>query len=333
MKKILLLVTVLLVLAAFPASAQVTGAVSGVKMPQSYVNTFTATSALTAGEIVKLDTAHPDQVVATTNADTSAPIGVAYESFAAGSKDWIVISGALDGVLKTENTCAIGNYVVVSNVSGGASGNSMCTASPSGAYAGYALSAATGTAGSPVAIDILVAPGTASSITPVSKWVNTAADGTQAGTTLGSANITRLFGFTLDVPVNFSHIVFNVGTTDTTSGSLCGAFADCYDVGIYNSGGTLQGHCAAMALNEAGVVDCGTTEGTVTLPPGFYYFAFTGNASVATVSTADGNSFASDTVPSAGSSTTNGALNSSMTPPSDSWNLLTGRQMIFSLHN
>lgn len=182
----------------------------------------------------------------------------------------------------------------------------------------------------------------------VSRWVNTAADGTQASTTLGSANITRLFGFTLDVPVNFSHIVFNVGTADTASGSLCGAFADCYAVGIYNAtttfesgsstggvpaAGTLIAHCAAAAFNTTGVLDCTTVEGSVTLQPGAYYFAFTGNATTAALTTATGNSFASDTVPTAGSATTNGVLNSSMTPPADSWNLLTGRQMIFSLHN
>ena len=180
------------------------------------------------------------------------------------------------------------------------------------------------------------------------RWLNTAADGAQASTTLGSANITRLFGFTLDVPVNFSHIVFNVGTADTASGSLCGAFADCYSVGIYNAtatfesysstggvpaAGTLVANCAAAAFNAAGVVDCTTAQGSVTLQPGAYYFAFTGNANVAALTTATGNSFASDTVPTAGSTTTNGVLNSSMTPPADSWNLLTGRQMIFSLHN
>jgi len=322
-------------LAALPVAAQVNETVSGVKMPQDYVSTFTATSSVSAGEIVKIDTAHADQVIATTNADPSAPIGIVHDAAAAGGKTWIVISGFASGLLKVENTCAIGNYVVVSSVSGGTTGNGMCVSSPSGPYVGNALSAASGTAGSPVAIDVLVAPGTASSIAPTPKWVNTSATaGTQNSVTLGSANITRLFGFTLDTLVNFSHIVFSVTTTDTTSGSLCGAFADCYDVGIYNSGGTLVANCATMALNDAGVQDCATLQGTLTLQPGAYYFAFTGNASVATLTYAVSNfSFASDAVPTAGSTTTNGVLNSSMTPPADSWTLLNAKQIIFVLHN
>jgi len=180
------------------------------------------------------------------------------------------------------------------------------------------------------------------------KWINTAADGGQSSTLLGSANVTRLFGFVLNVPVTFSHIVFNVGIADTTAGSLCGAFADCYSVGIYNAEntagspthfyplltpGSLMANCAAAAFNTAAVLDCTTAQGVLTLQPGAYYFAFTGNANVAALTTAVGNSFASNGVPTAGSATTNGVLNISITPPSDSWNLLTGRQMVFALHN
>lgn len=178
------------------------------------------------------------------------------------------------------------------------------------------------------------------------RWVN-AADGTQAGTSLGAANATRLFGFTLDVPIIFSNIVFNVSTADTTAGTLCGAFADCYSVGIYSASavfapvtgnivpaGTLVANCNAMALKTIGVVDCATAQGSRTLMPGVYYFAFTGTATTAAITYgAGGISFASNALPSAGGTTTNGALNSEITPPADSWIVSSARQLVFALHN
>lgn len=179
----------------------------------------------------------------------------------------------------------------------------------------------------------------------VPKWENnTAASGTQGG--FGAvANTIRLFGFTTSTPINFSHIVFNVSTADTAAGSLCGAFADCYDVGIYNAtaaqqlgqnitAGTLLAHCAAMALNTTGVQDCTTVEGVEILQPGAYYFGFTGSAATAAITYASGNiTFLSGGGPTAGGTTTNGVLNSSVTPPADTWTLGSAKNIIFGLHN
>jgi hypothetical protein len=338
MKNILMLLA-LLFLGALPAAAQVNGPISEVKWEQYYIVNLTATSTLSIGEIVKVDSAHASQVIPTTNADTAAPTGIFLSSnigtttCAAAAKCEIAIAGIIDGALKTENTCAIGNYVVISNVGGGASGNSMCTASPTGPYLGKALSAASGTAGSPVAIDILVAPGTASSVAPVSKWENLQAQGTQAAAFLSASNQTRVWGFTLDVPVTFSHIVYDVFTADTTSGSLCGAFADCYDVGIYNSSGTLLADCGAAAFSATGAVDCTITQGTVTIQPGAFYLGFTGNSTTGAIQYATSLTFGFASAVSVTGASTGGVLNGSVTPPTDTWNSVGQKSAVFALHN
>lgn len=89
-----------------------------------------------------------------------------------------------------------------------------------------------------------------------------------------------------------------------------------------------------MALNNTGVVDCAITQGSVTLAGGSYYFAFTGTAATAAITYATGNiSFLSGGGPTAGGTTTNGALNSSLTPPADTWLLSSAKNIVFGLHN
>lgn len=178
----------------------------------------------------------------------------------------------------------------------------------------------------------------------VPKWENNMASGTEAGFST-VANQTRLFAFVTSGPIRFTNIVFNVTTADTAAGSLCGAFADCYDVGIYNATATAQAgvnlapgsllaHCAAMALNSTGVVDCTVVEGAEILQPGAYYFGFTGSAATAAITYAAGNiTFLSGGNPTSGGTTTNGVLNSSVTPPSDTWTLSSAKNIIFGLHN
>ncbi len=178
----------------------------------------------------------------------------------------------------------------------------------------------------------------------IPKWENNMASGTEAGFST-VANQTRLFAFVTSGPIRFTNIVFNVTTADTAAGSLCGAFADCYDVGIYNAtaaqqlgqnitAGTLLAHCAAMALNTTGVQDCTTVEGVEILQPGAYYFGFTGSAATAAITYAAGNiTFLSGGNPTSGGTTTNGVLNSSVTPPVDTWTMSSAKNIIFGLHN
>jgi len=179
------------------------------------------------------------------------------------------------------------------------------------------------------------------------RWFNTAASTTTFAVSLSAANQTSLWSFQLDSPVTFRHIVFDVSAADTAAGSLCGAFADCYSVGIYSAltasafmtgnivpQGTLVANCSAQAFNTTGLLDCATVQGGLTLMPGAYYFAFTGTATTAAIiSAAVSVSFASNTLPEAGGATTNGVLNSSLTPPADSWSLSSQRTVVFALHN
>ena len=179
------------------------------------------------------------------------------------------------------------------------------------------------------------------------RWFNTAASTTTFAAALSAANTTRLWSFQLDSPVKFRNIVFNISTADTTAGTLCGAFADCYSVGIYSAStayalmtgnivpqGTLVANCSAQAFNTTGLLDCATVQGDLTLMPGAYYFTLTGNATVAAITVASVNiSFASNTLPSAGGTTTNGALSSEITPPADSWSLSAQRTVVFALHD
>lgn len=334
MKKFLITLLALLFLGALPVAAQETD--NATLTNQYYTKNFKSTVALTVGQVVKADPVNTDQITVMTNGDTSPIIGVAQASVGAGVTLQIVTDGTFAGVIKTENNCSIGNWVVNSNVGGGHSGNVMCVATPVGAYLGIAQSAVTGaSAADPLAIDVFVHPGMSSSgtISPITKWENLMAQGTQAGAALSASNQTRVWGFTLDVPVTFSHIVYDVFTADTASGSLCGAFADCYDVGIYNSGGTLLADCGAAAFSSTGAVDCTITQGTVTIQPGAFYFGFTGNSTTGAVQYATSLTFGFASFASVTGTSTNGVLNSSITPPTDSWNSATQKSTVFALHN
>jgi len=168
---------------------------------------------------------------------------------------------------------------------------------------------------------------------PITRWENLMAQGTQAGASLASSNTTRVWGFTLDVPVEFSHIVYDVVTADTTSGSLCGAFADCYDVGIYDSSGTLIADCGAKAFSATGVVDCTIIQGTVIVQPGIFYFGFTGNSTTGAIQYAISSTFGFAGFASVTGTSTNGVLNSSIAPPPDEWSSAIQKSAVFALHN
>jgi len=72
------------------------------------------------------------------------------------------VLGFTHSILKTENTCAIGNLVETSSVASGAPGNVQCFATVAltdiGKIIGVAASAGSGTQAAPVAIDVQVQP-------------------------------------------------------------------------------------------------------------------------------------------------------------------------------
>jgi len=79
-----------------------------------------ATSSLTAGTPVKLDTSNANQVVSTTTADTGAGIvvGVVGNAPSGGGRAFVITSGTVGMTLGT-GTCSIGNWVIVDTTTNG----------------------------------------------------------------------------------------------------------------------------------------------------------------------------------------------------------------------
>lgn len=88
------------------------------------------------------------------------------------------------------------------------------------------------------------------------------------------ANTLWITGFWLDVSLKFSNISVNVNAADAVNS---------YDLGVYSIAGTLLGHTGAMTLPSTGVHAFALTGGALILAPGGYIFAFTGNATTATL--------------------------------------------------
>ena len=107
--------------------------------------------------------------------------------------------------------------------------------------------------------------------------------------------------------IHFSHMSVDVSTTDSNS-------SDFYSWGIYSTSGSVLCSFTAVNLTAGGAVDEACSQGTVTLTPGEYLFAFTGNATTAKIAY---SGTAPVALTSAVSSTTSssGALPSSITVP------------------
>ena len=114
---------------------------------------------------------------------------------------------------------------------------------------------------------------------------------------------------TIYVPsIHFSHVTVDVSTTDSST-------SDFYGWGIYSTSGSVLCSFTAVNLTAGGAVDATCSQGTVTLTPGEYLFAFTGNATTAKIAY---SGTAPIVLASAVSSTTSssGALPGSITVPS-----------------
>lgn len=110
----------------------------------SIVNTFTATAALTAGQVVKIDTANPNSVVVASTADTGPgiTIGIVLNSPASAGTAFVALFGKVASPVIGTGTCAIGNFVVVDTTT---NGRVKCTATfAAGTVLGRALSAGAG---------------------------------------------------------------------------------------------------------------------------------------------------------------------------------------------
>jgi len=147
-------------------------------------------------------------------------------------------------------------------------------------------------------------------------WLTVARAGSVSGVTFStSSSQAKLWGVVLAFPLTTTQVTYYVGTADNTSNS--------YDIGIYNSSGTLVVHTGTKAGTNFAPTTGATTQSwaaSATLQPGKYYLAITTNCT-ASCAALDGDNASAVTFlsGSAISVSAGGSLNGSLTPPSDSW--------------
>jgi hypothetical protein len=124
-------------------------------------------------------------------------------------------------------------------------------------------------------------------------------------------NFVTLWGFPVNIPVQFNRIVLDVNTADAST-------TDKYDIGIYDSTGNLLADIGATSYTSTGVKTASTTQGTVTLYPDHkYYVGITGNSTTLKFSAAQSTYvFAQSSTQSASNA---GVLPATTTVPADSW--------------
>jgi pectate lyase-like protein len=125
-----------------------------------------------------------------------------------------------------------------------------------------------------------------------------------------TTNAINVIPFLVPMQLQFSKLTIDIGTTDSTGGDL-------YDVGIYSLSGALQCNWGATAFTASGPTDGSCAQGTVTLAPGNYIFAFTGNATTAKIYPGNAYNTGFEILGSAtsGTSSSGGALPSSIAVP------------------
>lgn len=112
-------------------------------------------------------------------------------------------------------------------------------------------------------------------LTPITYWAYFGDIG--ASNVLGvTANQVSVVGVLINWPVSVGNLKFNVTTLDNS--------ANLYDLGFYNAAGTLVADAGPHTYTTAGAKTAPIVQGTVTLNPGLYWLALTGNASVLAIS-------------------------------------------------
>ncbi|MGA7513552.1 MAG: hypothetical protein WBW46_11705 [Candidatus Sulfotelmatobacter sp.] len=147
-------------------------------------------------------------------------------------------------------------------------------------------------------------------------------EGTQAAT----ENVTNLWGLLLPYAVTTSQVTYEVVTADNT--------ANDYDIGIYNTSGTLLVDIGATAGTTFSASDgfhtLLWTQGSIGLAAGEYYLALTTNCASACAQIAAATNNVSFAVNVSAGASTGGALPSTMTVPAQVW--ATGNQPTAVIH-
>lgn len=265
----------------------------------------------TLNKLVKYNaTAGAPSVIITATTDTSGALGICGDGCGTSGKSAIITIGQASCVF--ENATTVNDLVVIgSSTAGdchdsGVSAPSGC-ASITGQVVGTVFQAG-GSAGTyKISLRNPCAPGSAVTV----PFVEIGNGGAANGFTVTS-NLTFLFPFVPKGSFTTTQLEYNVQTADNT--------ADLYDLGIYNSSGTLLGHTGATAGTT---ISPSTGNKTISWLSSFsltggnlYFLAMTGNA--VTFKLGGSGSFVSlycGVQPSASSATTAGVLNSSVTIP------------------
>lgn len=147
-----------------------------------------------------------------------------------------------------------------------------------------------------------------------------------------TTNATKLYDLlTPGCNLSVTKITYSIFGTDNT--------ANLYDIGFYDSTGTLITNChigatpgTSFAPSSAAITR--SFVGTCVIPGNSRVdLAITGNASIATLYTVRTTLALNGLNPTAGNTTSGGVLNNSVTPPADAWNVSGGSIPIFAVHN
>jgi hypothetical protein len=86
------------------------------------------------------------------------------------------------------------------------------------------------------------------------------------------ANAISICGLVLEYELTFGNIAVNVNTSDAVNN---------YDIGIYTAAGALVADIGPRPLPSTGFVHFAAAQGSQTIPPGLYLFAWTGPVNTA----------------------------------------------------
>lgn len=255
----------------------------------------------------KADTTYVDAQVATKEASLGNPSqnGYVLSSTTSGTRSWIAPSGGMlypgAGIAVSSGAAWNTSLTLDTDVTLAANSDTrLATQKAVKAYADSKINWA--------------------NLAPITFW--TPVTGTSSAASVATINKVMLTHFYVVTPVKFNYINL------TNQAADAGGF---YSFGIYSMDGqTLYAHTTAQGF--VGTVTYRTlavAEGTVTLAPGDYLFAWTGTATTATFTTFA--QFQTLLQAAQGSSTTNGVMPSTTTVPALSPNMAAVNIVAFQL--
>lgn len=154
---------------------------------------------------------------------------------------------------------------------------------------------------------------------PTSFWTNYGAAGNASAVQALGNNTYNLVCFSLPAALTLNKLLVWITTADA---------AGLYDIGIYNAAGTLVAHTGPIHLPSTGLQTLAVLGAPISLPPGKYYFATTGNAATAALQLFNGGNLGYTNATGLGSAT-GGTLPATITPPADTF--VQGGSITFAL--